>query len=92
MKDTLYKSGDVLPPFDALFEQAALAFPAFEVWHRTANFGRYLGLAIVRRETGAAVLVPLWHGSFKHPPSLAATELDRIRNHLSSNAQEDLTL
>lgn len=76
----------------AIFEQLANAFPAYEIWERHENFGRRLSGAVLNRATGASVTIPLARGGQARTVLLTPTELEKIRAHVASDANDDVWL
>jgi hypothetical protein len=90
--DTLYEPENVDPKFRPIFEQLRAEFPAFQVWQRHENFDRRLIAGVLNPSTQVAVTITLRADRTTRNSLLSATELKKIRDHLSSNAKEDLSL
>ena len=74
-----------------IFEQLASAFPAYEVWERWQDYGRWLSAGVVNRDTAVAVTIPLVHAGRSRTAPITPGELETIRSHLAS-AGADLTM
>lgn len=90
--DRRFPSGMVSGAHRAIFEQLANAFPAYEIWERHENFGRRLSGAVLNRATGASVTIPLARGGQARTVLLTPTELEKIRAHVASDANDDVWL
>jgi hypothetical protein len=93
MVDSLYKPSNVAPELRPRFDQLQNEFAEeYEIWVRVEDFGRSISAGIVNRPKAIAVTVPLRRGSQAIRNMLDPSEIDRIRNHLTSDAMEDLML
>lgn len=93
MSDRVYKPEDVDAGARPIFEQLRVEFGAvYEVWQRIENFGRWVSAAVVNRSTGAVAIVEIRAGNRMRTTLLDAIETQRIRSHLESNADLDLSL
>ena len=94
MVDNLYEPTNVAPEWRPLFDQLQIEFAAekYEIWVRVEDWGRNVSAGIVNRPKLIAVVVPLRKGIRYIPSTLDSSEIERIRNHLISDATEDLLI
>lgn len=92
MADTLYEPKSVDPEFRPIFEQLRAEFPTYQVWQRHENFDRRLIAGVLNPLTKVAVTIALRADLTRRNSPLSATELKKIRDHLSSSTKKDLTL
>ena len=92
MEDIPYSSQNIAAQHRPVFEQLVSFFPEFEVWQRHEDFHRWLSAGIVNRAVGAAVTVKIVRNSHTRSQLLTAEELARIKQHLTSEQNNDLSL
>ncbi len=93
MYDAIYKSEDVDPEFQPIFEQLCTEFASkYQIWRRVEDFGRWLSAGVLNPSTRVAATIALRKETRRRTTLLSPTEIQRIREHLTSDAREDLTL
>ncbi len=91
MVDNLYKPANVVPELQPPFDQLQNEFAGkYEIWVRDEDFGRSISAGIVNRSKWIAVIVPFRRGGRDIRNMLTPSEIDMIRNHLTSDAKKDL--
>ena len=91
MTDAIYVEGGASSELRPLFSQLKTEFSEYEIWVRQENFGRTVLAAVVSRQRGVAVIVPVSRPNYTRKRELDAMELGRIRSHLQIGS-EDLSL
>ncbi len=93
MVDAIYEHDEVDLELRPIFEQLAHEFGAgYQVWSRTSNMGRFVSAAVLLSSSRVAVIIALRNESRHRTSPLTATEIQYIRDYLSSNATVDLEL
>ena len=93
MYDAIYKSEEVAPEFQPIFEQLCTEFGGtYEIWRRVEDFGRLPSAAVLNPSTQVAATIALRKGTRRRTTLLSPSEIQRIREHLASDAKEDLAL
>lgn len=93
MYDAIYKSEEVEPEFHPIFEQLCTEFGSkYQIWRRVEDFGRWLIAGVVNPSTQVAATITLRQGTRRRTIPLSPSEIQRVREHLASGAQEDLAL
>lgn len=93
MPDAIYKSEDVAPEFQPIFEQLRTEFGAtYQIWRRVEDFDRWLSAGVLNPSTRVAATIALRKGTRKRTTPLSPSEIQRIREHFASGDQEDLAL
>ena len=93
MYDVIYKSEDVDTEFQPIFQQLCTEFAGkYEIWRRVENFGRWLSAGVLNPSTQVAAIISLQKGNQRRTKLLSLQEIQRIREHLGSDAHEDLAL
>lgn len=93
MYEAIYKSEDVAPEFRPIFEQLCTEFgTTCQIWRRVEDFGRWLSAGVLNTPTQTAAIIALRRGTRTRNTPLSQLDIQRIREHFASGAQEDLTL
>lgn len=93
MSESIYKSEEVEPEFQPIFEQLCTEFGGTcQIWRRVEDFGRWLSAGVLNPSTRVAATITLQKGLRKRTTLLSPSEIQRIREHLASGAKEDLAL
>jgi hypothetical protein len=91
MYEAIYKSEEVKPEFQPIFEQFCTEFGSkCQIWKRVEDFGRRLVAGVVNPSTQVAATITLQQGTRRRTISLSPSEIQRVREHFASDAQEDL--
>jgi hypothetical protein len=82
-------AGELRPVFDQLQKELG---GEFEIWVRIEDFGRRVTAGILNKSKSIAATVPIAIGRRRIRTTLTASDIDRIRSHLTSDAASDLAL
>jgi hypothetical protein len=64
----------------------------YGIWVRIEDFGRRISAGVVNPSTSVAATILLKQGLTNIRTAITATEIAKIRDHLASNAVDDLAL
>lgn len=92
MREQRYSPDNVPSAQQLMFNLLQTEFPDFIFWERWENYDRWLSAGIINPKTGGAVTVPLIRGSEQRTVPFTQAEINRIREHLTSQDAEDLVL
>ncbi|MBD1839799.1 hypothetical protein H6F78_01600 [Coleofasciculus sp. FACHB-64] len=96
MVDRLYSSSNITTeeaPFKDYFEQLVFEFgEQYEIWSRKEDFGRRIAASVVNRRSLVAVIIYFKYKSISISHPLNEEVIDLIRQHLISDATEDLQI
>lgn len=93
MSCSLYRKSDVDPQLQPIFEHAKKKFvDIYEIWRCVEDFGRYECMGIRNTTTNVVAKVKLRGGSKILRDKLSEEDTDKIKNHFSSDSENDLEL